>query len=107
MSDALGAITRQLADLGAALPPWLVVMSAWTAVLVACAYGVDRLLARRVGARWRVLLYAPVWLRLALPANHPPRHNKLPRVGVDELEHLYSIRLEFHPGSPGRPCLKP
>lgn len=55
------------------LPRWLLAMNLWTAALLGVAVVLDRLLARRVRAAWRIALYATVVLRLALPADwHSP-----------------------------------
>jgi beta-lactamase regulating signal transducer with metallopeptidase domain len=52
---------------GRPLASWLMLMNAWTAALLAGALLLDRLLASRTRASWRIALYAPVVLRLLLP----------------------------------------
>ena len=52
---------------GHALGRWLLAMNLWTAALLAGALLLDRMLATRARASWRLALYAPVGLRLLLP----------------------------------------
>lgn len=52
---------------GRALASWVVAVNAWTAVLLVGALLVDRALARHARASLRVMLYAPVALRVLLP----------------------------------------
>lgn len=51
----------------AAAAEWAAGMAVWTALLLAAARIADRLLAGRVAARARMLLYAALLVRLALP----------------------------------------
>ena len=53
--------------LGAGLVPWILAMTAWTGLLLIAALLIDRVLARRVAACWRVLLFSVVFVRLMLP----------------------------------------
>lgn len=52
---------------GEALLRWVVWMNIWCAGMLALAVIADRLLSRRVAPAWRMLLYAAVLMRLALP----------------------------------------
>ncbi|HEY8087568.1 MAG TPA: M56 family metallopeptidase [Polyangiaceae bacterium] len=56
-----------LTDWGQALSRWLLAVNAWTLALLAGALLLDRLLARRTRASWRMALYLPVALRVVLP----------------------------------------
>ncbi|HEY6459369.1 MAG TPA: M56 family metallopeptidase, partial [Polyangiaceae bacterium] len=49
------------------LARWLLAMNLWTAALLAGALLLDVALARRARASWRIALYLPIALRLALP----------------------------------------
>jgi Zn-dependent protease with chaperone function len=49
------------------LGAWLLAMTGWTAALLLAARALDALLAGRIGAGWRVALYAPIAGRLLLP----------------------------------------
>ncbi|HEX8793549.1 MAG TPA: M56 family metallopeptidase [Polyangiaceae bacterium] len=83
MLDSLhGFAASPLATLtawGQALLRWVLVMNAWTAGLLVGALLLDRALAKRARASWRLALYAPVGLRLLLPPSwkiplgHTPR----------------------------------
>ena len=68
MTERIQAGIARLGDVGASMAAWVGTMNVWTAALFALAFAADRLLARRVGAAWRTALYAPVALRLLLPA---------------------------------------
>jgi beta-lactamase regulating signal transducer with metallopeptidase domain len=62
-----------LADLGSALPGWVLGMTLWTAALLFVAAIADRVLARRVRPALRIALYGTVFVRLALPVDwHSP-----------------------------------
>jgi beta-lactamase regulating signal transducer with metallopeptidase domain len=63
----LAAVTEFLSNWGDALVGWIPRMNAWALALFAVAFALDRLLATRVSARWRMLFYAPILLRLLLP----------------------------------------
>jgi TonB family protein len=67
-AEALVAVPRLL---GASLPAWIAGMTLATAVVLVGALAADRLLERRVSAAARVLLFAPVLLRVFLPARFP------------------------------------
>ncbi len=54
-------------SLGRTLVGWLLSVNAWTALLLALAMVVDRALARRALASFRILLYVPVALRVLVP----------------------------------------
>jgi beta-lactamase regulating signal transducer with metallopeptidase domain len=54
-------------SLGHTLVGWLLSVNAWTALLLALAMVVDRALARRALASFRILLYVPVALRVLVP----------------------------------------
>jgi hypothetical protein len=65
--DVDRSLSLPLAPFGRALIDRLGPLNLWTALLLAGALGVDRLLSRRVRASWRIALYAPLLLRLAVP----------------------------------------
>lgn len=70
LDSLLGFAASPVATLtswGQALLRWLLVMNAWTAGLLLGALLLDRALAKRARASWRLALYAPVGLRLLLP----------------------------------------
>jgi beta-lactamase regulating signal transducer with metallopeptidase domain len=82
LDSLLGFAASPLAALtswGEALLRWLLLMNAWTAGLLLGAFLLDRALAKRARASWRLALYAPVALRLLLPLSwriplaHTPR----------------------------------
>jgi beta-lactamase regulating signal transducer with metallopeptidase domain len=52
---------------GRTLAAWLGPMNVWTAALLVGALLLDRALAHHARASWRLALYAPIALRLALP----------------------------------------
>jgi Zn-dependent protease with chaperone function len=52
---------------GHALAAWLLPVNAWTAALLACALLLDRTLGRHLRASLRIVLYAPVALRVIVP----------------------------------------
>jgi beta-lactamase regulating signal transducer with metallopeptidase domain len=54
---------------GEAVFGWVVWMNIWCAGMLALAVVADRALARRVAPTWRMLLYAAVLMRLALPVS--------------------------------------
>ena len=54
-------------QLGHALAGWFLSVNAWTAVLLAGALLVDRALGHRTRASLRIVLYAPIALRMLLP----------------------------------------
>jgi beta-lactamase regulating signal transducer with metallopeptidase domain len=64
---------------GQQLLHWLATMNAWTAGLLLGAFLLDKALAERARASWRLALYAPIGLRLLLPLSwriplaHAPR----------------------------------
>lgn len=65
----MDATLTWLSRSGEAMWSWLIGANAWAAgVLVACV-ALDRLLARRVGAGWRVVLYTAVFVRAAMPGD--------------------------------------
>ncbi|QOI99752.1 MAG: hypothetical protein HRU70_04355 [Phycisphaeraceae bacterium] len=55
-------------SLGGTLWAWVMWMNVWAGLMVAGAVAADLALRGRVGARWRMMLYAAVAVRLALPA---------------------------------------
>lgn len=63
----MSSVLQGLDGVGAGLLPWILTMTAWTGLLLAAAWLVERVLARRVAARWRVLLFSVVFARLVLP----------------------------------------
>src|SRR5262249_51750840 len=63
------AMIDSVIDLGRVLVAKLTILNVWTAVLLAGAVAVDRAFARPVGASCAVALYAPVVLRVLLPAD--------------------------------------
>jgi Zn-dependent protease with chaperone function len=82
LDSILGLVSSPLATLtwwGHELLHWLVTMNAWTAGLLVGAFLLDKGLAGRARASWRLGLYAPVALRLLLPLSwriplaHAPR----------------------------------
>jgi beta-lactamase regulating signal transducer with metallopeptidase domain len=82
LDSILGLATSPVTTLtawGQALASWLVPMNVWTVALLAGALLLDRALARRARASWRIVLYAPIALRLLLPLSwkipvaHAPR----------------------------------
>lgn len=64
---ALASVTEFLTDTGRALGAWVLWMNLWTLALLIAALMLDRLLARRLSAGWRLGLYLIVFARLALP----------------------------------------
>jgi beta-lactamase regulating signal transducer with metallopeptidase domain len=56
-----------LSEAGDALLDRFAMLNAWAFLLFATAFVLDRLLSSRMSASLRILLYAPVFLRLALP----------------------------------------
>lgn len=48
---------------------WTLAMNLWTGALLLAAIALDRLLARRVRAGWRIALFATLLVRLALPVD--------------------------------------
>jgi beta-lactamase regulating signal transducer with metallopeptidase domain len=69
-------------DLGRLLVSWLVAVNAWTAVLLVGALAVDRALARHARASLRILLYAPVALRVVLPLSGWITVARAPRLSI-------------------------
>jgi beta-lactamase regulating signal transducer with metallopeptidase domain len=70
MSDlaiALRVAGSQLESFGQALTDRFGALNLWTAALLGGALVLDRALARRARASWRIALYAPVGLRILLP----------------------------------------
>lgn len=68
--------------LGHSVASWLLPVNAWTAVLLAGALLLDRVLARRARASLRIALYAPVALRLLVPFSWAIALSHLPRVAM-------------------------
>ncbi|HEX8792775.1 MAG TPA: M56 family metallopeptidase [Polyangiaceae bacterium] len=68
--------------LGHALAAWLLPVNAWTAALLACAFLLDRALARRARASLRLALYAPVALRVLVPLSWSVHVGQLPRTAI-------------------------
>jgi len=82
LDSILGLASSPVATLtwwGHELLHWLVTMNAWTGGLLVGAFLLDKALAGRARASWRLALYAPVALRLLLPLSwriplaHAPR----------------------------------
>jgi beta-lactamase regulating signal transducer with metallopeptidase domain len=82
LDPTIGLAASPLAALtsyGQSLASWLAAMNLWTLALLAGALLLDRALARRARASWRIALYAPIALRLLLPLSwsipvaHAPR----------------------------------
>ena len=69
-----------LASLGATLIERFGALNVWTAALLGGAVVLDRALARRTRASWRIALYAPVGLRILLPLDWSLRLGAAPRV---------------------------
>jgi beta-lactamase regulating signal transducer with metallopeptidase domain len=67
MTDMLQNALVWLDGIGREVLAWIGSMNAWTAVLFVLAFALDRLLASRVAAAWRVLFYVPIVVRLLLP----------------------------------------
>jgi beta-lactamase regulating signal transducer with metallopeptidase domain len=85
MSDLALRALAQLDRLGDQLLAWVGQMNLWTAGLFVLAFALDRLLASRVAAGWRVLLYVPILLRLALPAGVGITLPLLPSIGAEPI----------------------
>lgn len=68
MSELLEVVTRGLEHSGLGLVGWVVRMNLYAGLLLAAAMVADWAIGKRVAARWRILLYAAVLVRLALPA---------------------------------------
>ncbi|MCL4210159.1 MAG: hypothetical protein HRU76_05960 [Phycisphaeraceae bacterium] len=64
----MNTIITRLNDSGDSMLGWILWMNLWTLAILLVVILLDHALARRVEARWRVLLYAAIVLRLALPA---------------------------------------
>src|SRR5690348_15672317 len=73
--DHLESFGRTLVERFAAL-------NVWTAALLGAALVLDRVLARRTRASWRIALYAPVALRIMLPLDWALRVVSAPRVAT-------------------------
>jgi beta-lactamase regulating signal transducer with metallopeptidase domain len=85
MSDvavALRVAGSQLEALGHALADRAVALNFWTALLLGGAMALDRALARRARASWRLALYAPVGLRVLLPVDWRLPIAHAPHVGT-------------------------
>ena len=70
MSDLANGVRvfgSQLESFGQVLVERFAALELWTAALLACAVVLDRALARRARASFRIALYAPVGLRILLP----------------------------------------
>lgn len=67
MSSIIGRALSGLSTFGDSLWAWIASMNAWVAALFVLAFALDRLLASRVSAAWRVLLYVPILVRLLVP----------------------------------------
>lgn len=67
MSSIIVRALSGLSAFGDALWSWIASMNAWVAALFVLAFALDRLLASRVSAAWRVLLYVPLLVRLLVP----------------------------------------
>jgi beta-lactamase regulating signal transducer with metallopeptidase domain len=67
MSSMMHRSLGDLSQFGESLWAWIASMNAWVAALFVLAFAVDRLLASRVSAAWRVLLYVPILVRLLVP----------------------------------------
>ncbi len=63
----MNELLTHLESSGRALAAWLGPINAWTAALLLGALLLDRALAPHARASWRLALYAPIALRLALP----------------------------------------
>jgi len=83
MSDlaiGLQVAGTQLESLGHALVERFAPLNIWTAVLLGGALVLDRAVARRARASWRIALYAPVALRILLPLDWSVPVANTPRV---------------------------
>jgi beta-lactamase regulating signal transducer with metallopeptidase domain len=67
MSGTFDSVLRWGPGAGRDLAEWAAWMTVWTAGLLVVCVALDRLLARRVSASWRIALYGVIALRLALP----------------------------------------
>jgi beta-lactamase regulating signal transducer with metallopeptidase domain len=85
-----------LTSFGRTLASWLVPMNAWAAALLVGALLLDRALASRTRASWRIALYAPVALRLLLPLSWKIPVTHAPRV-VTFLTPVPEALLPSHP----------
>lgn len=56
-----------MSGMAESLARWVLEMNVWTALVLAIVIASDKILAPRVGASWRSLLYAAVLLRLCIP----------------------------------------
>ncbi len=81
---------------GQSLWTWLAPTYAWTAALLVGALLIDRVLARRARAAWRIALYAPIALRLLLPLSWKIPLANAPRV-VTLLTPVPEAMLPPHP----------
>lgn len=78
--DADRSLFLPLASLGQELAHRVGPLNLWTAVLLAGALTVDKLVGLRTRASWRIALYAPVLLRVAMPLDWSLRPASAPRV---------------------------
>jgi beta-lactamase regulating signal transducer with metallopeptidase domain len=87
---------------GHVLVDWLVRVNAWTAVLLACALLLDRALARRASASLRIVLYAPIALRVLLPLSW-----SIPGPHASRLALLFPLQSVSAQAAPTTPSLLP
>jgi Zn-dependent protease with chaperone function len=78
----LGVAGSQLDTFGRALIEWFGLLNFWTAVLLAGALVLDRMLTRRARASLRIALYAPIALRIVLPLDWTIGLASGPRLGT-------------------------
>ncbi|MFO0873950.1 MAG: M56 family metallopeptidase [Phycisphaerales bacterium] len=108
-------LARLSSSLGDAMVGWFAWMNAATAMLAAAAFVLDRVLARRVAARWRLAFHAAVFARLlvpigatiAVPTGAPASiPDRVARIGPDDrdasLVGAASLTLAASDGSPWR-----
>src|SRR4051812_28890023 len=86
---------NSLESFGSMLVERLGALEVLTAALLAAALLLDRALSRRVGASWRIALYAPVALRILIPLDWSLRLTNAPRVVT------FLSPLSLMGGSPG------
>ncbi|MBX3403163.1 MAG: M56 family metallopeptidase [Phycisphaeraceae bacterium] len=94
------SVLNLLEAAGGSMLRWVGWMNIVCGLLLVGALAADRLLARRVAPAWRMLLYAAVLVRVALPASTPSPIGLAP-ASVSEM----SITLRDMPAGPGTASL--
>lgn len=99
----MDSVLNLLDSLGGDVVRWVVWMNIVCGLLLVGALAADRLLARRVAPAWRMLLYAAVLARVALPVSTPSPIGLAPAAGAE-----MSITLRDIPaGSEAAPLSQP